>query len=104
VIEVEICYALPDEQFLQAFSVSRGYTVIKAIIASGLLERFPEIQLKNNIGIFSKKVSLTHILEEGDRIEIYRPLLLTPNQARLRRRIRSKDFCGGLANCKQPLR
>jgi uncharacterized protein len=91
VIEIEICYALPDKQFLQAFTVPRGYTVIKAIIASGLLEKFPDIQLKNNIGIFSKKVSLTYILEEGDRIELYRPLLLTPNQTRLLRKNAKQD-------------
>lgn len=84
-IKIEIGYALPVKQFLHSLFVSEGCTVVKAIMVSGLLEQFPDLQLNNNVGIFSKKVPLNHILKEGDRIEIYRPLLLSPNEARLLR-------------------
>jgi|688.fasta_scaffold606619_3 putative ubiquitin-RnfH superfamily antitoxin RatB of RatAB toxin-antitoxin module len=83
-IDVEICYALPAEQCLVAVRLPKGSTVIKAIMASGLLERFPELKLVQ-VGIFSKKVGLSCIVQAGDRVEIYRPLTLTPNQARLLR-------------------
>ena len=84
-IKIEICYGLPDMQFLEALHLPRGITAIKAIMSSSLLEKFPDISL-SNIGIYSKKVNLNHILEDGDRIEIYRPLLMTPNEARLLRK------------------
>jgi uncharacterized protein len=84
-MQIEVCYVSPDEQFLQGLSVSGGCTVIEAIMASGLLNRFPNLQLTNNVGIYSKKVPLNQIVEAGDRIEVYRALQLTPNEARLLR-------------------
>lgn len=87
-IKVEVAYALPDQQTLLAFSVTKGTTVQQAIEASGVLQQYPEIDLqKNVVGIFSKKVLQIdqYILEEGDRIEIYRPLLADPKEVRRRR-------------------
>lgn len=86
VIDVEICYALPEKQFLEKIQVPYECTVIRALMQSGFLDRFPEIDLATaSVGIFSDKVSLNHVLNEGDRIEIYRPLTLNPNQLRLQR-------------------
>jgi putative ubiquitin-RnfH superfamily antitoxin RatB of RatAB toxin-antitoxin module len=84
-INVEVCYALPEKQWLLSIRLPKGSTVIEAIMRSGLLDQFPDINLVNNVGIFGKKVSLNALIQEGDRIEIYRPLALTPNQLRLKR-------------------
>lgn len=88
-IKIEVCYALEKEQWLIPLEVPQGSTVIRAIMASGILEKYPDVEL-SNVGIFSKKVSLNHQVKLGDRIEIYRPLALTPNEARLLRAKRSK--------------
>ncbi|MBA2654191.1 MAG: RnfH family protein [Gammaproteobacteria bacterium] len=84
-IRVEIAYALPEQQLLLTVLIPKGSTVITAIMASGILDQFPELVLSNNVGIFSKKVALDCIVAENDRIEIYRPLVMTPNQLRLLR-------------------
>lgn len=84
-ITVEVCYALPEHQSIISVLLPKHSTVIRAIMASGILDKFPDLLLTDNVGIFSKKVSLNQELNEGDRIEIYRPLTLTPNQIRLRR-------------------
>ena len=84
-INVEVCYLTEKEQKLISVSVPEGSTVIRAILASGMLDEFPELELKNNVGIFSNRVSLDETLVEGDRVEIYRPLTLSPNELRLRR-------------------
>lgn len=84
-IEIEVSYASPQTQKLISLNVGEGSSVVHAIMQSGILDLFPEIVLKNNVGIFSKKVPLDQPLKNGDRIEIYRPLTCSPNQARLRR-------------------
>lgn len=83
-MRVEVCYALPEEQCLVTVDVPEKSTVINAIMASGILDLFPAVNL-SQVGIYSKKVALNHIVEKGDRIEIYRPLTMTPNQLRLAR-------------------
>jgi uncharacterized protein len=85
VIKVEVCYALADEQCLVSVLIPAGSSVIRAIMASGILEKFPDLALSNNIGIFSEKVPLHQVLKEGDRVEFYRLLAKTPNQLRLLR-------------------
>ena len=67
-----------------------GTTVLEAIERSGILQRFPSIQvdsLSNRVGIFGNIVPLETKLKEGDRVEIYRPLILDPKEAR---RLRAK--------------
>lgn len=82
-IVIEITYASPETQDLRALSVSEGSTVEEVIKQSGLLERFPEIDLaKNKVGIFSQQVALSQSVQAGDRVEIYRPLTIDPKQAR----------------------
>lgn len=84
---VEVVYSTPEECCLVAVKVWQEATVEVAIVASGLLERFPAIDLDTQpVGIFSKKVDLSTVPRHGDRIEIYRPLVMDPKE---RRRSRS---------------
>lgn len=88
---VEVAYATPDLQVVLSIQVAAGATVRQAIDYSGVLQQFPEIDLTlAKVGIFSRIVALTEQLNPGDRVEIYRPLRLNPNQARLLRAKRAK--------------
>lgn len=89
-IHVEVVYALPEKQYMRQVSLAEGATVEQAIIASDLLILRPDIDLKKNkVGIYSRAVKLTDTLEEGDRVEIYRPLLADPKELRRLRAERS---------------
>jgi putative ubiquitin-RnfH superfamily antitoxin RatB of RatAB toxin-antitoxin module len=82
-INIEITYAAPSQQYCCALSVSPETTIREAIDLSGILKRFPEIDLtRNKVGIFSQVCQLTDLVKEGDRVEIYRPLLIDPKEAR----------------------
>ena len=89
-VNVEVAYAKPDEQVIVVLAIPEGATVDAAIKASGLLERFPEIALSEiNAGIFGVACKLDRLVKEGDRIEIYRPLLHDPKEARRQRALKS---------------
>lgn len=86
--QVEIVYALPRIQILQKLDVSAGCTVEQAIKSSGILDQFPEIDLtKNKLGVFGKFAQPETPLSPCDRVEIYRPLIIDPKDAR---RIRAR--------------
>ncbi len=88
-VNVEVAYAKPDEQAIVVLAMPEGATVDAAIKASGLLERFPEIALSEiNAGIFGVACKLDQLVREGDRIEIYRPLLHDPKEARRQRALK----------------
>ena len=87
-IAVEVVYALPERQWLVALTVRRGTTVREAVALSGLLREHPEIEpacAHGMIGIFSKRVPPDTVLQQGDRVEIYRPMTADPKEARRRR-------------------
>ncbi|MBK9663876.1 MAG: RnfH family protein [Nitrosomonas sp.] len=85
---IEIAYARSHVQTLKTLEVSSGCTVKEAIILSGIMDQFPEIDLtKNKIGIFSKFIQPDTLVQPKDRIEIYRPLIIDPKDAR---RLRAK--------------
>ncbi|GIX21246.1 MAG: UPF0125 protein [Gammaproteobacteria bacterium] len=85
-MHVEVVYALPEEQTVVELDLEPGATAETAIRRSGLLERHPEIDLAvNKVGVFGRLVALDTPLAEGDRVEIYRPLIADPKQARRRR-------------------
>jgi len=85
-IIIEVVYALPSEQTLLVQQVTSGATVTEALEASGILKKFPEIDLaKNKLGIFGKLTKPDAVLRDKDRIEIYRPLLADPKEVRRRR-------------------
>ncbi len=82
-IKIEVCYALPNHQQIIALEVEQGTTILEAIQQSGVLTQFPDIDLtKQKVGVFSKARALTDRVEQGDRIEIYRPLTIDPKEAR----------------------
>lgn len=83
---VEVAYAKPEQQVILEVRVPADATAQAAIDASGILERFPEIDLEQQkIGIFSRLVALNQRLQPRDRIEIYRHLLADPKAARRER-------------------
>jgi len=82
-INIEIAYALPDRYYLKSFKVDEGTMIQTAILQSGILQQFTEIDLRENkVGIYSRPAKLTDQLKDGDRIEIYRPLLADPKEIR----------------------
>lgn len=82
---VEVVYARADRQELVQLLVPRGCTVSEAITRSQLIVRFPEIDLTlNKVGIFGRLCPLDRVLEPGDRVEIYRPLVADPKEVRRR--------------------
>lgn len=82
-IAIEVTYALPDKQTLLEVVVEQGTTVEQGIKASGILERYQDIDLTSNkVGIWSRTCKLGDALREGDRIEIYRPLIADPKEVR----------------------
>ncbi len=85
-ISVEVAYARPDKQVIVNVRVPGGTAAKDAILESGILDIFPEIDLDNcKIGIFGKLVKPDRELSEGDRVEIYRPLLADPKAVRKKR-------------------
>ena len=87
-IQVEVAYALPHKQRIIRLEVESGTTLAQAVEQSGMTQAFPEIDLTTaSLGIFGKAVKspATEVLRAGDRVEIYRPLLIDPKQARANR-------------------
>jgi hypothetical protein len=83
VITVEVAYALPDEQQILSIEISPETTVEEAIKRSGILERYPQIDLTSDkVGIFGKICKLNATLHHKDRIEIYRGLIADPKESR----------------------
>lgn len=98
-LQVEVVYASADRQRLLALRVPLGTTALEAVRRSGILAEFPEIDIDQlSVGIFSKLLdgrsnptAAEYLLQPCDRVEIYRPLLIDPKQARLRRAARAKQ-------------
>ncbi|MGS0544028.1 RnfH family protein [Pseudomonas sp. Y5-11] len=85
VIEIEVVYAAVDRQLLRALSVPEGTTVREAVLKSGIGDEFPELDLSDcPLGIFGKVVAdpRARLIQAGERIEIYRPLLADPKEVR----------------------
>ena len=75
-----------DRQVLKSMTVTEGTTVREAALQSGLGVEFPELDLQQApLGIFGKAVKDETELRDGDRIEVYRPLLIDPKEARRKR-------------------
>lgn len=95
-ITVEVVYAAPGEQALEQLHVPADLTIEAVIRRSGLLERFPEIDLAvNKVGVFGKAAALSATLSDGDRVEIYRPLIADPKEARKKRAAEGKAMKKG---------
>lgn len=84
-INVEVSYALPRKQAIVPLQVPEGCTVFDAALQSGIGKQFPELELDTaKMGIFGKVVTKPkqEVLSDGDRIEIYRPLIADPKEVR----------------------
>jgi putative ubiquitin-RnfH superfamily antitoxin RatB of RatAB toxin-antitoxin module len=91
-LRVEIVYALPERQTLLALYVPAGTTLAGAVSASGITTLHPEIDLATaKVGIFGKLASADTVLHGGDRVEIYRPLVADPKEARRARAAKRQD-------------
>jgi putative ubiquitin-RnfH superfamily antitoxin RatB of RatAB toxin-antitoxin module len=85
-ISVEVVYGLPEKQALLKVEVPKGCTAGQAIERSGIREVFPDMEVNpDSIGVFGKKVPPEQPLLNGDRVEIYRPLIADPKESRRQR-------------------
>ncbi len=104
-VNVEVVYALPEKQVLLTVKVAPGSTIEQALEQSGVLRRFPELELATiKVGIYSHILPLATPLSGGERIEIYRPLTADPREMRRKRAEKAKDegradkVTGGIVN------
>jgi putative ubiquitin-RnfH superfamily antitoxin RatB of RatAB toxin-antitoxin module len=89
-LRIEVAYALREEQVLLELDMAEGTTARQAVERSGILQRIPEIDLaRAGLGIFGRVVAPDTPLRDGDRVEIYRPLIADPKDARRTRAGRS---------------
>ena len=97
-INIEVAYALPEKQIIRAVNVDAGTTIGAAIVQSGIMMDFPELdsQLEDaKVGIFGKAAAMTTVLSDGDRVEIYRALIADPKEVRRRRAAEGKKMKKG---------
>ena len=92
-ITVEVAFALSDKQLIIKIIIPEGANIKAAIDASNILLRFPEIDLNiNKVGVFDKISDLNTLLRHQDRVEIYRPLMIDPKEARVKRAQNTQDL------------
>ena len=84
-IRVEVVFALAERQQLLSVTLTAGTTAIEAVARSGMAGKFPDQDLAAcALGIWGRLIDETQILQDGDRIELYRPLKIDPRDARRR--------------------
>lgn len=98
-MKIEITYALPDRQELVTIDLPEGSTVMQAVEASGLLQKYPEIDPGgvNKLGVFAKLAKADTVLRDRDRVEIYRPLIADPKEVRRQKAAAGKVMKRGAA-------
>ena len=102
-ISVEVVYALREKAERVPLRLPAGSTAGQAIEFSGLLQKFPEIDLgKNKVGIYAKLVKPDQPLRDRDRIEIYRPLIADPKEVRRQRAAEGKVMKKGAGAAASP--
>lgn len=85
-LRVEVACALPERQALIALEVEEGTTALQAIERSGILQQFPLVNpRRDGMGVFGRQVAPDTPLRDGDRVEIYRPLIADPKATRRER-------------------
>lgn len=95
-IAVEVAYAKPEKQLILKVDVPSGSTAIDAVAQSGISQHFPEIDIEAcKLGVFGKAVKHTQVLQMGDRVEIYRPLIADPKAMRKKRAAEGKAMKKG---------
>ena len=85
-INVSLVYATAEKQWIHEARVARGTSAAELIDDSGFMGMIESLSNKQidalDIGVFSQKVAHDYLLEEGDRLEIYRPLTADPKEVR----------------------
>ncbi len=85
-IRVEVVFAMPMRQKLVSLEVAAGTTLAEAITQSGITEMFEDFEFDpDRVGIFGHKAKPGQILHNGDRVEVYRPLIADPKEERRKR-------------------
>lgn len=91
-VRVQVCYASSDFVFLRELAVPEGTTLQASIEQSGLLAEVPEIDLAaNRVGVYGKSKTLDTVLRDGDRVEVYRPLIADPKESRRKRAMKKEE-------------
>jgi putative ubiquitin-RnfH superfamily antitoxin RatB of RatAB toxin-antitoxin module len=93
-VTVEVAYALPDRQRIVRMVVPAGTTMLEAVRLSRIAEQFPGLDADNSpMGIFGKAIAAPaeRVLNDGERVEIYRPLIADPKEVRKQRAARAKE-------------
>jgi hypothetical protein len=84
-LSVEIVFALPDDQLLLTLEVESGATAYSVVEHSGIRDKFAPRDFSNfTLGVWGRPVERGYKVQDGDRIEIYRPLDIDPREARRR--------------------
>lgn len=98
-MKIEVIYALPERQELVTLDLPEGSTAQQAVEASGLLQKYPDIELggRNKMGVFAKLVKADAVLRDRDRVEIYRPLIADPKEVRRQKAAEGKVMKRGAA-------
>ncbi len=82
-MQFKVVYPLPEEQIIFQIASDNVITIKEAILRSGVLEKYPQLEINNlNVGIYGSEKTLDTLLEDNDRVEIYRPLTICPIEAR----------------------
>ncbi len=91
-VAVEVAYALPDKQRIEVLDVPAGTTAIEAVALSGIEAHFDELVVSDDLklGVWGKAVAHSRPLEAGERVEIYRPLLIDPKEVRKQRAAKAR--------------
>lgn len=93
-IYVEVAYALPDKQQIIRVQVAADCTLLQAVEQSGICQQFPDLDLDQaTFGVFGQVLGnpQTATLNDGDRVEIYRPLIADPKEVRKQRAAKLKE-------------
>ncbi|BBN82097.1 UPF0125 protein [Pseudoalteromonas sp. A25] len=91
-IKVEVVYAVPHKATCVQVDVAEGTSAEQVVMQSGILDKCPDIDAtKLTLGIWNRTVKNHQVVKEGDRIEIYRPLIADPKDARRRRAEKAKE-------------
>lgn len=91
-LNIEVVYGTPEKQKIISLHVTENTTVEQAIEQSAITKLFPEIDLKvNKLGVWNRTCKASQVLNDGDRIEIYRPLIADPKEVRKRRAEKAKE-------------
>lgn len=87
-IQIEVAYALPEKQMIIPLTVKKGTTMYDAVVQSGIAAKFEGLDVEAvPMGVFGKaeRKPKERVLEEGERVELYRPLIADPKEVRKKR-------------------